>query len=81
VATLDLDEFLNDNKLLALFNQFDTDGSGIITTQNIVTAMNKIGHQITQHELNEIMKMHDIKGDGVISFEEFKTMIVDYQEH
>jgi len=44
VATINLDEFLNENKLLALFNQFDTDGSGIITTANIVTAMNKIGH-------------------------------------
>lgn len=67
-----MEEFLDEGKLLALFNQFDTDGSGIITTENIVTAMNKIGHQITQQELNEIMKMHDIKGDGVISFEEFK---------
>lgn len=81
VATLDLDEFLDDNKLMALFNQFDTDGSGIITTENIVTAMNKIGHQITQYELNEIMKMHDIKGDGVISFEEFKTMLMDYRDN
>lgn len=44
VATINMEEFLDDDKLLALFNQFDTDGSGIITTENIVTAMNKIGH-------------------------------------
>lgn len=47
VATIDMNDFLNENKLKALFNQFDTDGSGCITTDNIVTAMNKIGHTIT----------------------------------
>ena len=47
VADSSMEEFLDEGKLLALFNQFDTDGSGIITTENIVTAMNKIGHQIT----------------------------------
>jgi Ca2+-binding EF-hand superfamily protein len=46
VATLDVKQFLDDNMLQALFNQFDTDSSGIITKDNIITAMNKIGHQI-----------------------------------
>ena len=41
--------------------------------------MNKIGHQITQQELDEIMKIHDIKGDGVISYEEFKSIFEDYK--
>ena len=47
VATLDVKSFLDDNKLQAVFNQFDTDGSGVITKENIITAMNKIGHDIT----------------------------------
>ena len=47
VATLDVKSFLDDNKLQAMFNQFDTNGSGVITKENIVTAMNKIGHTIT----------------------------------
>jgi calcium-dependent protein kinase len=47
VATLDVKSFLDDNKLQAIFNQFDTDGSGTITKDNIITAMNKIGHEIT----------------------------------
>jgi Ca2+-binding EF-hand superfamily protein len=29
--------------LVAIFNQFDTDGSGYITRDNIVAAMHKIG--------------------------------------
>ena len=47
VATLDVKAFMDDNKLQAMFNQFDTDGSGVITKENIITAMNKIGHDIT----------------------------------
>lgn len=31
-ATIDLNDFLTENKLNALFSQFDTDGSGIITS-------------------------------------------------
>jgi len=47
VATLDVKMFMDDNKMQAIFNQFDTDGSGVITKDNIITAMNKIGHSIT----------------------------------
>lgn len=60
MATLDVRSFMDDNKLRAIFNQFDTDGSGSITRQNIVTAMNKIGREITQEDLDEIMSEHDI---------------------
>ncbi len=31
MATLDVRSFMDDNKLRAIFNQFDTDGSGSIT--------------------------------------------------
>lgn len=48
MATLDVRRFMDDNKLRAIFNSFDTDGSGYITKSNIVTAMNKIGRDITQ---------------------------------
>ena len=48
VATLDVKQFLDDRMLLAIFNQFDTDGSGTITQDNIINAMSKIGHDITQ---------------------------------
>ena len=60
MATLDVQQFLCQNKLQAIFNQFDTDNSGYITQENIVTAMNKIGHNITQKDLDDIMSEHDI---------------------
>jgi Ca2+-binding EF-hand superfamily protein len=80
VATLDVKQFLDDGKLKAMFNQFDTDGSGVITKENIVTAMQKIGHSITQLELDNIMAEHDIEKNGVISYKEFKYIFLDIQD-
>ena len=48
MATLDVKAFLDDSKLQALFCQFDTDDSGEISKQNIVTAMAKLGHDISK---------------------------------
>lgn len=39
--------------------------------------MKKIGHDINQEELTVVMKNHDIRGDGVISKDEFKAMLID----
>lgn len=47
VATLDVKQFLDENMIQALFSQFDTDNSGVITRDNIVAAMQKMGHSIT----------------------------------
>ena len=42
--------------------------------------MNKIGHDITQAELDTIMNQHDQKKDGVISFNEFKAIFLDIED-
>tara|TARA_B110000305_G_C19026905_1_gene441921 strand:- start:193 stop:477 length:285 start_codon:yes stop_codon:yes gene_type:complete len=68
---------LDDNKLRAIFNQFDTDSSGIITRENIAFAMSKIGHEITEEELDEVMKEHDLDHNGEIDYEEFKAIFVE----
>lgn len=62
VATLDVQRFLDDNKLKAVFHQFDTDGSGSITKDNIINAMNKIGRPVSHKDLDEIMEEHDLAG-------------------
>ena len=74
VATLDVKNFLDENMLKAIFNQFDTDNTGKISEDNIIAAMNKIGHGITQAELKEIMSEHDIAKNGVITMDEFKLI-------
>ena len=70
-ATINLRHYLTDQRLQTLFNQFDTDDSGVITRENIFYAMQKLGQEITTQELDEIMKQHDKDGNGTLSFEEF----------
>jgi len=38
--------------------------------------MAKLGRDITQEELDEIMKRHDSSGDKALSIDEFKKMIL-----
>lgn len=67
---------MNEEKFNAIFNQFDTDGSGTISRENIITAMNKMGQDITQEELDEIMRVHDIEKNNVITKDEFKAVFL-----
>lgn len=39
--------------------------------------MQKLGHEITQEELENIMDQHDLAKDGVISKQEFKALLLD----
>lgn len=40
-------------------------------------AFSKYGREITDADIDNILKQHDIAGDKAISFEEFKKMIMD----
>lgn len=79
MATIDVKELLTDDKIREIFQVFDTDNCGKITPDDIVKAMTKFGHQITQKELDAIMFEHDIDECGAISFEEFKFIFYTKQ--
>ena len=53
------------------------DGNNEITAENIKDAMAKIGRDISDEEISEIMRRHDISGDKKLSFDEFKKMILE----
>jgi len=55
-ATVSIKTFMTDQKLRALFSQFDTNNSGYITEENINNAMQKLGHEINRDEIKEIIK-------------------------
>ncbi len=46
-ATVSVKKILTEEKLQAIFKQFDTDSSGKITAKNIAEAFKKIGSQVT----------------------------------
>jgi len=75
-ATCVARDFLTEAKLMTLFRTFDTDGSNVITRDNLIEAFENMGNPLTEQELNSIIEKHDVKNDGVLSYEEFKEMMV-----
>ena len=45
--------------------------------ENIRDAMTKLGRDVSDEDLDEIMKKHDISGDRALSFDEFKKMMMN----
>jgi Ca2+-binding EF-hand superfamily protein len=80
VATMDMNRILSgqsqEQKMKAIFQQFDTDNSGFITKENIRYAMQKLGQELPPEEIDEILEEHDVTGDGRLSFDEFMRIFV-----
>ncbi|XP_061344044.1 probable calcium-binding protein CML16 [Gastrolobium bilobum] len=66
---------INQEQLLQVFRSFDRDGNGYITASELAGSMAKMGHPLTYHELANMMSEADSNGDGVISFNEFATIM------
>ena len=62
-ATINLEEYLSDERLQAIFNQFDIDNSGKITRANLKQAFSKYGREISDEDMDDILAKHDIAGD------------------
>jgi len=75
-ATMTTRKLLNENRLLMLFKEFDTDDSGFITKENLEEAFTKLEKPLTKKEINKIIKEHDDSNDGKISYEEFCKMML-----
>lgn len=58
------------------FNMFDADGSGFIDRDEVRVLMKKLAQTLTDDEIDAIMDAADSDGDGEISFEEFKSMML-----
>jgi len=57
------------------FNEFDKDGSGSISTKELVGVMRSIGQNPTEDEILELILEADTDGNGTIDFEEFLEMM------
>lgn len=75
-ATINVKDYLDDDRLNAIFNQFDIDNSGKITAANLKQAFSKFGREISDAEIQQIMQEHDVAKDGSISLDEFKKMLL-----
>ena len=58
-------------KLREMFNQLDTTNSGTLTIAEIREAFHKLGHNISEEDINTIWKGLDFHQDGKINYTEF----------
>ncbi|KUL87460.1 hypothetical protein ZTR_04532 [Talaromyces verruculosus] len=81
-GTIDFDEFLTmmihkgkatdeEAELRAAFEVFDQDGSGTISADEMRRVMKSIGEELTDAEIDEMIKEADTDGNGTIDYQEF----------
>lgn len=55
-----------EQELLNAFKVFDKDGSGTISSDELRDALKSLGENLTDAELDEMIKLADSNGDGQI---------------
>ena len=75
-ATINLDKLLTDQYLRMAFNAFDKDGSKELSANEIKEALGLINEDTDSNLIHNIIKEIDVNGDGNISFEEFKELML-----
>ena len=64
------------NQFRTLFDLFDKDSSGSITTKELGTVMRNLGQNPSEEELKQMIREVDLNGNGTIDFKEFMCLMV-----
>ncbi|KAJ8658164.1 hypothetical protein O0I10_006171 [Lichtheimia ornata] len=67
--------FHEDDELEQCFKAFDKNGDGYISIQELKEVMTRLGENLNEHELKEMMEEADTNHDGQIDYKEFKKLI------
>lgn len=79
-GSLDKKQALNKKNLEVAFKLFDKDGDGHITKQEIIDVIGGELSDIDNVMWQDIINQADTNNDGVISFEEFCTLMLKFTE-
>lgn len=63
-------------ELHKMFHVFDRNRDGFITAEELQHAMQKMGEEVKSEEVEEMIRQVDTDGDGVVSYPEFKVMMM-----
>lgn len=75
VATLTARKLLNEDRLMMLFKEFDTEDTGYITKKNLEAAFSKIDKPVSQDDIHAILVARADSNER-ISYEEFWKMML-----
>lgn len=86
-GTIDFPEFLNlmarkmrdtdsEEELREAFKVFDKDQNGFISAAELRHVMTNLGENLTDNEVNEMIREADIDGDGQVNYDEFVRMML-----
>lgn len=64
-----------DQELAEAFRAFDKDGNGFISASELKSMMRSLGDSVSDDDVRKIIADVDVNGDGVVSYEEFITMM------
>lgn len=59
------------------FVEFDIDGNGSISPDEMRLVLNQLGETLSEDEIEDFIRTVDRDGDGCIDFQEFHSMLVD----
>lgn len=63
----DQTEIITEEELTEVFNVFDMDGCGTITSNDLREAMEALGNGITEEEAEELIQKADKDEDGLVN--------------
>jgi calmodulin len=69
------DENTRFQEIKEAFNVFDKDNDGFITIKELGTVMRSLGHNPTEMELQDMIKLYDKDESGTIDFPEFLDLM------
>mmetsp|Transcript_2964 Transcript_2964/g.7493 ORF Transcript_2964/g.7493 Transcript_2964/m.7493 type:complete len:272 (+) Transcript_2964:78-893(+) len=59
----------------AAFLERDTDGSGYLDSEELISLVRSLGHDVSMHRMQELLQPYDADGDGCLDLREFIHML------
>ena len=75
LMTRKMKKALTENEFLEAFKDFDKDGNGLISSHEFRIVMTRLGHNLSEEQIEEMIREADEDYDGFINYEEFSKML------
>ena len=66
----------HEKEMLEAFKVFDKDGSGTISHAELKQVMEDLGENMTEQEIDNMIKDADTDDDGMVNYQEFLAMMI-----